>query len=202
MRLSPAQHNSGAKKAGVPAAHVLFDSWFSYPSNMMEMCKIGFHGVGMLKNTKTIKYLEGGAKKTLKEIYDSHRKRPGKSRYLLSVAVLFYNSEGETMPARIVFVRDRKNRKKWLAIGTTDMTISEESIIQLYGKRWDIEVFFKVCKSYLRLGKDCQSLSYDAMTAHTAIVFARYLLLAVEERQSKDERSLCELLYIFSDELY
>jgi hypothetical protein len=189
-----------AKKAGVPAAHVLFDSWFSYPSNMMEMCKIGFHGVGMLKNTKTIKYLEGGAKKTLKEIYDSHRKRPGKSRYLLSVAVLFYNSEGETMPARIVFVRDRKNRKKWLAIGTTDMTISEESIIQLYGKRWDIEVFFKMCKSYLNLAKEFQGLSYDLITAHTAIVMTRYIMLAADKRHNEDPRTFTELFHSCYDE--
>ena len=34
-----------------------------------------------------------------------------------------------------------------------------------------VEVFFKVCKSYLKLSKECNSLSYDAMTAHTAVVF-------------------------------
>lgn len=189
-----------AKKIGVPAKHVLFDSWFSYPSTMIAIRKIGFDSVGMLKNTTKIKYLVEGTRKTLKEIYESHRKRPGKSKYLLSVEVLLYNDEGETQPFRIVFVRDRKNRKKWLAIGTTDMTISEERLIQLYGKRWDIEVFFKMCKSYLNLAKEFQGLSYDLITAHTAIVMTRYIILASDKRHNEDPRTFTELFHSCYDE--
>ena len=65
----------------------------------------------------------------------------------------------------------------------------------------DIEVFFKVCKSYLKLSKECNSLSYDAMTAHTAIVFTRYMMLAVENRQESDNRTLGEIFYFLSDEM-
>ena len=74
-------------------------------------------------------------------------------------------------------------------------------IIRIYGKRWDIKVFFKVCKSYLNLSKECNSLSYDAMTAHTAVVFTRYMMLSLESRESNDNRSLGELFLYFSDEL-
>ena len=81
------------------------------------------------------------------------------------------------------------------------MNITEDEVIRIYGKRWDIEVFFKVCKSYLRLSKECNSLSYDAMTAHTAIIFARYMMLAVENRNITDKRTLGELFYLISDEL-
>jgi len=70
------------------------------------------------------------------------------------------------------------------------MTITEEETIRIYGKRWDIEVFFKVCKSYLKLAKECNSLSYDAMTAHTAVIFTRYMMLAVENRQALDNQTL------------
>ena len=59
----------------------------------------------------------------------------------------------------------------------------------------------KVCKSYLRLEKDCRAVSYDAMTAHVSIVFTRYMFLAVEQRESKDERSWGELFYLLMDEL-
>lgn len=79
--------------------------------------------------------------------------------------------------------------------------IDENEIIRIYGKRWNIEVFFKVCKSYLHLAKECRSLSYDAVTAHVTIVFTRYMMLAVENRESQDERSLGELFLYFSDEL-
>ena len=65
----------------------------------------------------------------------------------------------------------------------------------------DIEVFFKVCKSYLNLSKECRSMSYDAMTAHTAVVFTRYMMLSLENRESNDNRSLGELFLYFSDEM-
>lgn len=68
-------------------------------------------------------------------------------------------------------------------------------------KTLDIEVFFKVCKSYLRLSKECRAMSYDAMTAHTVVVFTRYMMLSLESRGSKDERSLGELFLYFSDEM-
>jgi hypothetical protein len=190
-----------AKKAGVAAKHVLFDSWFSYPSAMIAIKEIGFFVVGRLKNAKTVMYLVGGEKKTLKQIYDTHKKRRGRSRYLLSVEVLLYNNEGKTLPARIVFVRDRNSRKKWIAFCATDMSLTEEEVIQLYGKRWDIEVFFKVCKSYLHLAREFQGLSYDSITAHTAVVMTRYILLAVDKRQNEDPRSIGELFFLCYDEL-
>jgi hypothetical protein len=188
-------------KAGVPAAHVLFDSWFSYPSTIMAIREIGYYVVGRLKDTTKIMYLVNGEKKTLKQIYAANKKRRGLSKYLLSVEVFLYNDKNETLQARIVFVRDRHNRKKWIAFITTDMTLSEEDVIQLYGKRWDIEVFFKVCKSYLNLSKEFHGISYDCITAHTAIVMTRYIMLAVDKRQNDDTRSLGELFFLCYDEM-
>ena len=84
---------------------------------------------------------------------------------------------------------------------STNVNLDENEIIRIYGKRWDIEVFFKVCKSYLKLSRECNSLSYDAMTAHTAVVFTRYMMLSLESRESSDTRSLGELFLYFSDEM-
>jgi len=53
----------------------------------------------------------------------------------------------------------------------------------------------------LKLSKECNSLSYDAMTAHTAVVFSRYMMLSVENRRQIDDRTLGELFYFISDEL-
>ena len=68
-------------------------------------------------------------------------------------------------------------------------------------KRWNIKVFFKMCKSYLKLGKETRAISYDALTAHTSIVFTRYMMLALEQRRNTDERSLGELFFLTIDEL-
>ena len=83
----------------------------------------------------------------------------------------------------------------------TDSTLSEDEIIQFYGKRWDIEVFFKTSKSVLRLTGECRSLSYDAMCAQCAIVFARYMFLAVGVREEQDIRTAGPLFYPAADEL-
>lgn len=190
-----------AKKALFPARHVVFDSWFSFPSTMMRICKIGFDVVGRLKDTTKIQYLVGGEKKTLKQIYAANKKRRGRSKYLLSVEVLLYNADNETLPARIVFVHDRNCSGKWIAFASTDMSLTEEDIIALYGKRWDIEVFFRTCKSYLNLGREFQGLSYDFITAHTTVVMTRYIILATYKRQNEDPRALGEIFFSMYDEV-
>lgn len=98
-------------------------------------------------------------------------------------------------------MKNRNNSQDYLILVSTDISLSEEEIIQLYGKRWNIEVFFKVCKSYLKLSKECRSISYDAMTAHVAIVFSRYMMLALKERRNIDSRSIGDLFYLTIDEL-
>ena len=105
------------------------------------------------------------------------------------------------MPARIVCVRNNKNRKDWIAFICTDTKIEPEEIIRIYGKRWQIEVFFKTCKSTLNLVGECHSLSYDALTAHVAVVFARYMMIALEQRKSEDVRTLGEIFFFLSNEL-
>ena len=81
------------------------------------------------------------------------------------------------LPVRIVFVRNRQKRG-WLALLSTDLELSPEEIVQTYGKRWDIEVFFKMAKHYLKLEKEMQMRDYDGLVSHTTIVMIRYLFLS------------------------
>ena len=53
----------------------------------------------------------------------------------------------------------------------------------------------------LNLVGECHSLSYDALTAHVAIVFTRYMLLAMEQRKNEDQRTLGELFFYLVDEM-
>ncbi len=151
-----------AKKACIPASHVLFDTWFCSPASLIAIKKRGLDVVAMAKKTSKIHYLYNSKMQPLTEIYKQNRKRRGRSKYLLSVEVSVAKDE-DTIPAKIIYIRNRNKKKDYLALITTDMTISEEEAIRIYGKRWDIEVFFKVCKSYLKLSKECNSLSYDAI---------------------------------------
>lgn len=189
-----------AKGVKIPAKYVLFDSWFSSPSTLHAVKGLGYDVIGMVKKTPKMFFRYKGEDMPLPAIYSCNRKRRGRSKYLLSVLVDVVK-DGETIPAKVVYVRNRNKRKEYLCLISTDITLSEEEIIRIYGKRWDIEVFFKVCKSYLRLSKECSALSFDAMTAHTAVVFTRYMMLSLESRESNDNRSLGELFLYFTDEM-
>ena len=64
-----------------------------------------------------------------------------------------------------------------------------------------MELFASIYFTTYGLERDCRALSYDAMTAHVSIVFSRYMFLAVEQRESKDDRSIGEQFYLSIDEL-
>ena len=188
-----------ALSAGMKAEYVLFDSWFSNPAQVTDIHSKGMNVIAMIKKSSRVKYSYCGEQLNIKEIYYRNKKRRGRSKYLLSVDVMV--GKENPISAKIVCVRNKANRKDWLAFICTDTTLSEEEIIRIYGKRWQIEVFFKTCKSMLNLIGECHSLSYDALTAHVAIVFTRYMLLAMEQRQNEDQRTLGELFFFLVDEM-
>lgn len=188
-----------AQQTGLTAKYVLFDSWFTSPKTIAALKQEQkLDVIAMVKKSSKVKYGYQGKALNIKEIYSQNKKRRGCSKYLLSVEVTVGE---EAIPAKIVCVRNKSKKKDWLAIISTDIGLSEEEIIRIYGKRWDIEVFFKSCKSYLHLVKECRSLSYDALTAHVSIVFTRYMMLSVAQRRNEDDKTICELFFCLLDEL-
>ena len=188
-----------ALSEGHRADYVLFDTWFSNPAQLIAVKTLGLDSIAMIKRSSRIFYEYEGKQLSINKIFGMCKKRPGCSKYLLSVSVMI--GREEKIPAKIVCVRNKKNKKEWVAFICTNPDLSEEEIIRIYGKRWQIEVFFKTCKSYLNLVGECHSLSYDALTAHVAIVLTRYLMIAMEQRRNEDERTLGEIFYYFTDEL-
>ena len=195
-----------ALKAGIKAGYVLFDSWFAAPKGITAIKQeLGLDVIAMLKKSGKVFYAYNGQQLDVKKIYSMNRKRRGRSKYLLSVEVsLLQKKNGSvvsSVPARIVYVRNTANRKDWVAIISTDMVLSEEEIIQCYGARWNIEVYFKTCKQYLKMLKECNSPSFDAFTCHLAIVAVRYMILSVRHRESTDDRTIGELFWLFTAEV-
>lgn len=191
-----------AKDAGIQAEYLLFDSWFAFPSVISKVYEQRLHVVCMLKAMPKVFYNYKGEKMNLKKLYNDILKKPGRAKILANAIVeIGKDSDGFPIMARIVFVRDRNRSKKWLALLSTDLLLADEEIIQIYGKRWDIEVFFKTTKSFLNLAKEFQGRSYDSMVAHTTIVFCRYIMLTLENRESKDPKTLGNLFYYCCEEL-
>ena len=84
---------------------------------------------------------------------------------------------------------------------STDCSLSDSEIVRIYGNRWSIECFFKASKSFLKLGTEFQSRTYDAMVSHTAIVFTRYTILEWIRRKENDEKTYGELFFMFCDDI-
>ena len=183
----------------------MFDSWFATPKGITAIKKeLSLDVLAMLKKSAKVFYEYQEKQIDLKRIYAMNRKRPGRSKYLLSVeANLIQKEKGQIVskiPVRIVFVRNRAKRKDWIALISTDMDISEEEIIRRYGVRWNIEVYFKICKQHLKLLRESNSPSFDAFTCHLAIVCVRYMILAVNQRAASDDRTLGELFWLMTAE--
>ena len=56
-------------------------------------------------------------------------------------------------------------------------------------------------KSFLKLAREFQVRSYDALVTHTSMVFIRYIMLAVAARRNQDPRTIGELFYACYDEI-
>ena len=94
-----------------------------------------------------------------------------------------------------------RHKRTWLAVLSTDIDLADEEIVRIYGKRWDIEVFFKMTKHYLNLEREVQLRDYDGIIGHITIAISRYIFLAYEQRCHDDPRTLGTLFFACSDEL-
>ena len=154
------------------------------------------HVIGMVKKSSKIHYTFQGQAMDLMAIYRRLKKRRGRAKILANANVTLKDG----VNAKLVFVRDRR-KKDWLAILSTDTKLADEEIVRIYGKRWDIEVFFKMAKQHLKLTKEIQCRDFDALIAHTTIVFMRYMFLSYQCRMETDDRTFGDLFYACCDEV-
>lgn len=184
-----------ALTAGFTADYVLMDSWFTQAPLLRKLRDRGLPVIGMVKEMKQ-RYLMSGQRMTLGEVFQTLPKSSAKD---IKGSVVVHTSCG--LPVKLVFVRNRNKKREWLAILSTDITLDDAEIVRIYGMRWSIETFFKVTKSYLKLGTEFQGRSFDQLISHTTVVFSRYLAMEYERRESSDDRTLGGLFFLFADEV-
>ena len=184
-----------ALSTGIQADYVLMDTWFTSEPMIKSMLHEGIDVIGMVKDINQ-KYHYNGELHTLKELKKALPKVKNKS---ILGSVITKTKKG--IPVKIVFVANRTNDSKWLAILSTDITLTDDEIVRIYGNRWSIEVFFKSIKSFMKLGSEFQGRSYDMMISHTTIVYSRYILLEWLRREEKDQKTFGELFFKFCDDI-
>jgi hypothetical protein len=211
--LSMLDRNRALIKEG---SHIVFDSWFSFPSLIRALTGRKLHVTARLKKNDTRYLFRRKCKDclvTLEQLYAKlsripctvrERQQKGNADIIGSLLVaLPPNGEEKAIPVKIVFLQNQHSKKpqEWLAILTTDLELSEEQVVQMYAKRWKIEKFFKVAKSLLQLEHEFQGRSYDMLIGHATLVCVRYIFLELERRRTLDVRTCGELFYHCCDEL-
>lgn len=179
---------------GIRADYLLMDSWFAFPSLLATLGK-HLPVICMGKDMPKVFYRHQGQWLTLGRLFAKLKKRPGKARILTSVVV----ETKKEQKVRIVFIRHR-HKRQWLAILSTKIDLTDEEIVRIYGKRWDIEVFFKMMKHYLNLERETQLRDFDGIIGHITIAMSRYVFLAFEQRCHDDPRTLGSLFYACCEE--
>ena len=191
-----------ALRNGINADYVLMDSWFIFPSVLERFKKdAGIDVIGMVKNIRPNVYKYNGKSHTIDKLYaiamNNGRKNSNYHGILASISA----ATASGLKVRLVFVTNRNNKSEYLALVSTDLSLSDEEVIRLYERRWQIECCFKSMKSTFRLEKEFISNSFDALVAHTSIVFTRYTVTAWEIRKENDIKTLGELFLIMCEDI-
>ena len=122
-----------------------------------------------------------------------------RNHYLYS-SIVEAQYHGHSFLLKLVFVSNRGSKNKYLVLATTQTKLRPEEIIQLYGRRWQIETYFKTSKQYLALDKS-QVQSYDGQCGYIAVTAITYDLLAWQERQNTDDKIIGDLFYLMNESL-
>lgn len=91
--------------------------------------------------------------------------------------------------------------QKHLVFLTNNFSLPALRIPQLYKARWQVELFFKWIKQYLRI-KAFYGTSENAVRTQIWIALSIYVLAAIVKKELHIQRSLGEILQIFSISLF
>jgi hypothetical protein len=162
--------------------YLLTDSWFTNFEllKFITTRRIRCHFLGMVKRGNT-KYLFKNKELTFNEILKV-LKHSKKMIYDKKTNCYFYEVEVEIKGLKIkLFFSRIGKRGNWHGLLTTNRKLTFRKAFEIYSTRWTIEVFFKECKQYLRLGK-CESRHFEAQIAATTLCMLQYNLLSVLKR--------------------
>lgn len=189
---------SRAVDNGIPASYVLMDSWFMQPPLIRKIKAQGFDVICRAKDN-TQRFVSDGAFMKLSKLYDKAHTVEIKDCPGIVKSIVGSLPDGTKI--KMVFVNKRGKKRDWLAIMSTDLTLTEQEIVKTYSMRWDIETFFKFSKSLLNLQNEFEGRSYDMLVSHATIVFARYIAIAWLTRKNNDERTIGALFHMMCSEL-
>jgi len=191
-----------AVNSGIYADYLLVDSWYSKPIFLQEMNELGLKVISRMANNNKI-WNFTGKEKTLEAIYTRFKKiktakqgRYGKKiRFTYLSAVVEHKKAGKL---KIVFIQ---TKEKLIPIVSTDLAISDDEIIEIYKRRWDIEQGYKELREHFGLGKEEHRI-YEALIARITLSFFTYNLVSYINRISNEPKTIGGLFRDLECELH
>lgn len=191
-----------AVSSGIYADYLLVDSWYSKPIFIKEMNNLGLEVISrMANNNKIWNFI--GERKTLNGIYDKFKKlkdiKSGtygkKVKYQYFSVVVEHKKAGRV---KIVFL---KTKEKLIPIISTDLTLSDETIIETYKRRWDIEQGYKELREHFGFGKE-ENRIYEALIARITLSFFTYNIVSYINRINHEPQTIGGLFKDLECELH
>ena len=99
-------------------------------------------------------------------------------------------------PMRRVSYHDAEHDRRFVFL-TNNFTLPALTIAKFYKCRWQVELFFKWIKQNLHI-KSFYGTSDNAVRTQVWIAISVYVLVAIVKKELKGDRSLSEILQIFS----
>jgi len=191
-----------ALKSGVYADYLLVDSWYSKPAFMKEMNDLGLKVISRIANNNKI-WNFTAKEKTLNAIYEKFKKlkteKAGtygkKIKFKYFSVIVEHKNAGKI---KIVFI---KTKEKLIPIASTDTEISNEEIIDIYKRRWDIEQGYKELREHFGFGKE-ENRIYEALIARITLSFFSYNIVTYINRMSNEPKTIGGLFKDLECELH
>ena len=192
----------GILNCGIKASHILMDTWFYSDKLVAELKELGLESICMIKSNLKFAYTGEALAhtKTQKQLLKvSFKSSPLTESSDILSSVLVQTKSGQEV--KLVFVRNRNNRKEFITLLSTDTTLSAQTIVELYSRRWSIECCFKTCKQFLGLDSECFAHDFDTITSLNSIAYMRFMVMELLRRNAEDERSHGQLFRDLCDEV-
>lgn len=178
-----------AIKASVKADYLLIDSWYSKPNFIKDVKELKLHIITRIANNNKIWHFKNSYK-TLNRTYSiliktTKRKRANynKIKYTYCSTVVNHHIANRV---KIVFI---KTDNKLIPILSTNTKLTDEKIINIYKKRWNIEQGYKELREHFEFGKE-ENRIYEALIARISLSLISYNLVSYINRINHEPQTL------------
>jgi IS4 transposase len=191
-----------ALKSGVYADYLLVDSWYSKPVFIKEMNTLGLKVISRIANNNKI-WNFASKEKTLNAIYEKYKgiKKAKAGTYGKKVKFTYFSVKVEHKNAGTITILFIKTKEQLIPIASTDLEISEEEIIEIYKRRWDIEQGYKELREHFGFGKE-ENRIYEALIARITLSFFTYNIVSYINRINHEPKTIGGLFKDLECELH